>query len=61
MFIGLPGLLPLFVAKVGEISSACRRLEDSIQAYCVEDLRMHRLVNPLSTALRNQNRGQGMG
>jgi hypothetical protein len=37
-------ILPMFVAEVGQISSACRRLEDSIQAYCIDDLRMHRLV-----------------
>ena len=27
-------VLPLFVAKVGEVSSACKRLEHSIQAGC---------------------------
>eukprot|EP01052_Picozoa_sp_SAG31_P009221 SAG31_NODE_480_length_15108_cov_56.073423_10_plen_673_part_00 len=61
ILILLPMLLPFTVVKVGEISTACKRVEDSIHAYCVEDLRMHRLVHPLSTALRNQNRGQGLG
>eukprot|EP01052_Picozoa_sp_SAG31_P003649 SAG31_NODE_143_length_22627_cov_14.541347_6_plen_620_part_00 len=45
VFLVFPGVLPFYIAGVGEISTACRRLEGSIQAYCVKDLRMHRLVS----------------
>lgn len=58
----VPALLSFIVLyPCWDINAACKRLEASIQAYCVKDLRMHRLVFPLSTALRSQNRGQGLG
>jgi hypothetical protein len=54
--------IPVYLGLIAaQITDGCKRLENGILAYCVEDLRMHRVVHPLITTLRSQNGGQGLG